>query len=920
MKFSIEKILLLFNRLRKRTSTKFAGRVIPSDYDFQTIISDITGSHQVWYPKSQEDVAAAIALSRGFKTFVKSGRQVARQDIVDGTNGIVINLSELVQVSVQSNLVIVEAAATYEDVVEQLTVSGLALPISDDPLKSIVSIVLSESLTYFSRSLGTLSDFVSELRAVEPDGTPAIFDSSENLSCLERWQKSKGVITQVTLEASPAENLWMQRHTFPYPGASEFLTLLQALFSDTDLPMQCDLVLDVYSGVHLLPIVRVTALGSHEEGGAELRERISTVLGNLTVDLRQDSFAGTEVFEAILDAGQGAGLDPSIDSEKLDRIETVDQGRAAFLGEYANYIHRGIAYSEDGEGKLERDLNISARLQVNQDDALEITGYAYTPNGLIMEYTTPMPSFAANPTTRRPIPRHEKVPMLFPLKAPSGPIPNFKGDVYERDDWGYRRRAKVYATTSYPEKDVTPFMVAYPRDLDDIVAAIAFAHSEELYIVARSGGHQYSGKSSGGQKTIVLSMDAFNHLQIEGNIAKVGPAVSLTTLAKEFKRKNITIPHGECSKVAIGGHAQTGGYGHLVRNFGLALDYVEELDIVLADGTLHTVKRPAPGSSPANPDEQIFWGVLGGNAGSFGIVTNYTFKCIEDSQYKNSFGYAVTRQYKKNRYLKLMREVQSWTKEVEAGTLPSDIDLMMTVESVGRMPFFPVLLVEAVHKNLPVQDRGSIPDARLQAIQEAVSTANSLWENILPTKIGPEDLSELSDSFVRRWPATTLDGREFQYPYRKRINCTTKALTDEFVVQFVDMVDKVVSDITGVKLVFQMLIGGGEYQNTNRRPATSIPHRDYVFCFIFDLFYTKIVFKKEAEDLQKEMQKLVDTHFSKDQEQRVFWGSFGDTNIKDATIREMYYDSEQDYQDLQRLKARVDPNDIFHTSLTVQLP
>lgn len=34
----------------------------------------------------------------------------------------------------------------------------------------------------------------------------------------------------------------------------------------------------------------------------------------------------------------------------------------------------------------------------------------------------------------------------------------------------------------------------------------------------------------------------------------------------------------------------------------------------------------------------------------------------------------------------------------------------------------------------------------------------------------------------------------------------------------------------------------------------------------------------------------------------------------------MYYDNEDDYRKLQELKAKVDPKDLFHTSLTVKLP
>jgi FAD/FMN-containing dehydrogenase len=922
----------------KVEANQFNGRIIPSNWDFQNTITDISGSHHVWYPASQDDVATAIDLSKNQKTFVRSGKQVARQDEVDGSDGVVINLSELVNVTIDGNKVLVEAAATPEDIVEHLTEHSLALPLSDDPLKSIASNVLNETVSYLTRSLGSLPGYISEIKAVKPDGTPIVLPTSTDrpctgVSCLALCQESKGIITQVTFEAVPAQNLWMQRFSFPYPGHDEFLHLAQGLFLESDIPENCDLVLDFYSGSHLMPIVRITALGVAEEGKSELKELVAAVvshlpsvaaiISNLPSDRIPELLAGVDVLEAIAGKGQGAGLDPTIDSERLHSIEAVGQDRAAFIVEYADDIHRGVSYHENGEGKLHRDLQISARLQINRDNALEVTGYAYTPR--LIDPTTPT-ILATAPAARIDTPLHEGVSLTLPLMspAPSGPIPNFKGDVFEPEDLGYLYRAKVYATTSYPAENLTPLMVAYPRDAEDIAAAIAFARSNNLHIVARSGGHHYSGKSSGGNQTIVLSMDAFDHLTISENIAKVGPAVLLTTLADRFKQEGIAIPHGECPKVAIGGHAQTGGYGHLVRNFGLALDYVEALDIVLAmDEKLRTVTRPAPDSLPSSEEEkldrEIFWGVLGGNAGSFGIVTNYTFKCIKDTDRPNSYGYTATRQYKKIRFEKLMKLVQAMSKDIEDKTLPADIDFMMTVESTGRMPFFPVMLVEAVHGDLPVVNQSVIANEMLKSIDEAVSFEQSNWENLLPLEYGNRSLSDLSDSFVRRWPATTLDGREFEYPYKKRINCTTKALTDNFIQQFVDMVDEVLMQTEGVKLVFQMLMGGGAYQNTKRRQATSIPHRDYVFCFVFDLFYRK-GYEQKAIGLQDRMQIVVNEHFSKNQEQRVFWGSFGDTDISKNEIRQMYYDSEQQYAQLQQLKQKVDPNDIFHTTLTVELP
>jgi FAD/FMN-containing dehydrogenase len=121
----------------------------------------------------------------------------------------------------------------------------------------------------------------------------------------------------------------------------------------------------------------------------------------------------------------------------------------------------------------------------------------------------------------------------------------------------------------------------------------------------------------------------------------------------------------------------------------------------------------------------------------------------------------------------------------------------------------------------------------------------------------------------------------------------------------------------------QMGVTGQNYQakgekNFGGLTTTSLPQRDAIVFFAFDIFYD-LGHEKSAEDFQNRMQKIVDDHFtSGNQEKRMFWGTFRDTNMKDPKIVDMYYNDRKDYERLQDLKRRVDPNDVFSTEMTVK--
>ena len=168
-------------------------------------------------------------------------------------------------------------------------------------------------------------------------------------------------------------------------------------------------------------------------------------------------------------------------------------------------------------------------------------------------------------------------------------IPNFKGKVWNPDSPGYEKEKQQYATSSYSADKMSPGLIVQPTDEDDIIAVLEYAQNPDRRwnVIARSGGHQYSGLSSGDAGTIMVDMKKFRKDPVEheegSDIIKVGPCNNLIGIAEYVHSQGLALPFGDEMGVNVGGHVQTGGYGNSIRGLGLFLDHVESFDIIRVD-------------------------------------------------------------------------------------------------------------------------------------------------------------------------------------------------------------------------------------------------------------------------------------------------------------------------------------------------
>lgn len=179
--------------------------------------------------------------------------------------------------------------------------------------------------------------------------------------------------------------------------------------------------------------------------------------------------------------------------------------------------------------------------------------------------------------------------------------------------------------TENPRFDAAePLAILQVAGAADVSAAFAFARRYRLPVALRAGGHNYAGWSAGGgagggAPSFVISTAALDTvaLSADGSTVTVGAGATLAQVYDTVGRAGRAIAGGSCATVGVTGLTLGGGVGVLVRSFGLACDQLTELQLVTADGAVHTAN--------ADSDPELFWASRGGGGGILGVVTSLTF-------------------------------------------------------------------------------------------------------------------------------------------------------------------------------------------------------------------------------------------------------------------------------------------------------
>ncbi|CAH9109940.1 unnamed protein product [Cuscuta epithymum] len=173
-----------------------------------------------------------------------------------------------------------------------------------------------------------------------------------------------------------------------------------------------------------------------------------------------------------------------------------------------------------------------------------------------------------------------------------------------------------------------PLIIATPREEFEVQYIINCAKELGLRVRVRSGGHDYEGLSyttrSNNDPFLVIDLINFKNITIDvfRKTAWVGSGSTVGELYYSISQKSRTLgfPAGVCHSIGIGGHISGGGYGTLLRKYGLAADNVIDARLVDANGTI--LDRKSMG-------EDLFWAIRGGGGNTFGIVLSWKVQLVD---------------------------------------------------------------------------------------------------------------------------------------------------------------------------------------------------------------------------------------------------------------------------------------------------
>ena len=403
-----------------------------------------------------------------------------------------------------------------------------------------------------------------------------------------------------------------------------------------------------------------------------------------------------------------------------------------------------------------------------------------------------------------------------------------------------------------------------------VSATVLWATSNGISFAVRSGGHSYEGFSQSADLVIDVRGMTGIKLAADKKSVSIGSGSSLGSVYEALAPSHLAIPAGTCFPVGVAGHSLGGGFGLLGRPFGLACDSILSMEMVDASGRILTV------SEQENPD--LFWALRGGGNGNFGVVTNFNFRT---SAVNVVAKFAITWTRPVTHAVKIVQAWQQWL-----GDLPSSITCTLHL----------------------LKERGGLIKVHLAGLSVQSETRLNVELKRLQTLAGPAaDFNTRTMTFDRA--ARIFDGNEPAHNsvlMKGKSDYVTEPMSDQGIQTLLDGLLSAPGEIA----VLCDSYGGAI--NKPASDATAFAHRGNTK---YSIQYFMQWDSPQASDANIAMMRTLYASM------RPFvsggaYVNYCDLDLGDAYAKAYWGDN---LARLMRIKAAVDPNNIFKHAQSVPL-
>ncbi|KAI4107144.1 MAG: hypothetical protein L6R37_001845 [Teloschistes peruensis] len=190
--------------------------------------------------------------------------------------------------------------------------------------------------------------------------------------------------------------------------------------------------------------------------------------------------------------------------------------------------------------------------------------------------------------------------------------------IYLPTDQQFRKLTNRWS--DFSEGDIS--IVVEPATTPDVAATVKFANDCALPFLTVGQGHGTSSALNTIRRGVSINLQKLRNVQVarDGRRALIGGGVNTHDVRSALAAHGKVTSTTNAGCTGLLGPGLGGGFGNLLGYFGLILDNIIYMTVVLANGDVIHV------SSTSHPD--LYWGMRGAGQ-NFGIVTEATFKVYD---------------------------------------------------------------------------------------------------------------------------------------------------------------------------------------------------------------------------------------------------------------------------------------------------